>query len=208
MRFVERKVPVVLVDRDLAGLEGINRVLVDNYQGACDGMRYLIELGHHRIAIVAAALYSESLQSRLNGATQALADANIRLEPEHLFVEAQALFEVGFDAGKALLSLASPPTAIFALTDLMAVGVIHAVAKAGLTVPDDISVIGFDNIPLAPYIMPELTTVAQPIYRIGEITASMLLRSMEEGDAGTESVMLPAELIVRNSARPPRDIGS
>lgn len=208
MRFVERKVPVVLVDRDLPELTGINRVLVDNYQGAYDGMRYLIELGHKRIAIVAASLYSESLQSRLNGAEQALKDANIQLDPALRITEIRPDFEVGFNAGKALLAVTPHPTAIFALTDMMAVGVIHAVAKAGLHVPDDVSVIGFDNIPLAPYIMPELTTVAQPIYLIGEVTAGMLLRHMEEDATEVESAILQADLVIRNSARPPRGKGS
>jgi LacI family transcriptional regulator len=208
MRFVERNVPVVLVDRDLPELTGINRVLVDNHQGAYEGMRYLIELGHRRIAIVAASLYSESLQSRLNGAQRALKDANIQLASEMLIIETRPDFEVGLNAGNKLLALTTRPTAIFALTDMMAVGVIHAIAKAGLNVPDDISVIGFDNIPLAPYIMPELTTVAQPIDRIGEVIAGMLLRHMEEGSVEIESVTLQAHLVERNSAHPPRDTGS
>jgi LacI family transcriptional regulator len=208
MRFVERNIPVVLVDRDLPQVNGINRVLVDNYRGAYDGMRYLIELGHRRIAVVAASLYSQSLQSRLNGAQQALADANIDLPSQMLIVETYPDFEVGFNAGKTLLALTPRPTAIFALTDMMAVGVIHAVAKAGLSVPDHVSVIGFDNIPLAPYIMPELTTVAQPIDQIGDVTAGMLLRHMEEGSGEVESVMLQAQLVERNSARSPRDRGS
>lgn len=201
-RFVERKVPVVLVDRDLPELTGINRVMVDNYQGAHDGIRYLTELGHRRIAIVTASLYGESLQSRLKGAQQALKDFGIALDPEMVIVETRPDFEVGFTAGKRLLELTPRPTAIFALTDMMAVGVIHAVAKAGLKVPDDVSVIGFDNIPLAAYTMPELTTIAQPIEQIGEATAGMLLRHMEDGSAEVESVMLQARLCERNSARP------
>lgn len=208
MRFVERKVPVVLVDRDLPSVNEINRVLVDNYQGAYDGMRYLIDLGHRCIAIVAASLYSESLQSRLHGAEQALKDAKIPLDPAMLVIETYPDFEVGFNAGKKLLGHVPRPTAIFALTDMMAVGVIHAVAKTGLRVPDDVSVIGFDNIPLAPYLMPELTTVAQPIDQIGEVTAGMLLRRMEESRDAIESVTLPAKLVVRNSARPPRQTSS
>jgi DNA-binding LacI/PurR family transcriptional regulator len=205
MRFVERNVPVVLVDRDLPELDGINRVLVDNYQGAYEGMRYLLALGHRRIAVVGASTYIESIQSRLNGAVQALEDAGIPLDRELLVIEVQPDFELGFNAGMILLSRKSRPTAIFALTDMMAVGVIHAAAKAKLDVPEDVSVIGFDNIPLAPYTIPALTTVAQPIYQIGEVTAAMLLRHMEQEYAEIESVTLQAALVRRNSACPPRN---
>jgi LacI family transcriptional regulator len=205
MRFVERQIPVVLVDRDMPGLERINRVLVDNYQGAYEGIRYLIELGHRRIALIGAPVYSKPMHERVMGARQALEDAGITSDP-HLFItDIEPTFEMGFNVGGSLLKRAHRPTAIFALTDMMAVGVIHAAAKAGFTVPNDVSVIGYDNIPLSSYIMPELTTIAQPIYQMGEITAALLLRHMEEENAEIETVVMQTELIVRNSADAPNE---
>ncbi len=95
-----------------------------------------------------------------------------------------------------------PPTAIFALTDVMAIGVIHATSELGLTLPDDLSVVGFDNISLASYVIPALTTIAQPIYTMGETAAQILLRHMRNGDEPIETVKLKTELIVRKSTAP------
>lgn len=203
-RFIERQVPVVLVDRDLPQLEGINRVLADNYNGAYEAVRYLTALGHERIGILGAPVYSEPMNHRVAGAKQALADAGLSLDPDLLITDTLPHFDMGFTVGGELIDRRPRPTAIFALTDMMAIGVMHAAAKRGLRVPEDLSIIGFDNIPFASYIMPELTTVAQPIYRMGQATGEMLMRHIEQEDASIETITFETELVVRNSVQPPQ----
>ncbi len=200
---VQRGVPVVLVDRDLAGLD-ISRVLSDNYQGAYDGIRYLLELGHRRIGVVGGPGYSHPMKQRIRGLTQALADANRAPDPALTIVDEGQQFELGYSAARKMLQRTPRPTAIFALTDVMAVGVLHATAELGLAVPDDLSVMGFDDIPLAAYSIPGLTTVAQPIYQMGAAAVDVLLRHIRDADAETERIVLETRLVIRKSTAPHR----
>lgn len=121
-------------------------------------------------------------------------------------------FQLGFASAQQLLRQRFPPTAIIALTDMLAVGVLHGAWKAGLQLPADLSVTGFDNIPLASHVLPELTTVAQPVTQMGERAVHRLLRLIrerlvrlpEDCELKPESVVLPTRLIVRSSTAPPR----
>ena len=108
-------------------------------------------------------------------------------------------FEAGYEAALDLLSQPSRPSAIFALADSMAVGALHAAAHLGIDVPGELSVMGFDNISLAAYVIPPLTTVAQPIAAIGESAVQILLRRLQDRDTPPETVMLNTQLIVRQS---------
>jgi LacI family transcriptional regulator len=199
---LERKIPVVIVDRDLPEIKGVNRVLTDNYQGGYDGMRHLLELGHRQIGIIGAPFYSEAMIQRIRGTQQALIDFGITPNPDLLITDTLQQFEMGYAAGRALLGKSSPPTAIFALTDVIAVGVTHIAAMLGLRLPEDLSIVGFDNIPLASFVMPELTTVAQPIYQMGEMATQLLLKQMQNFDTPVTTIMLKDELIVRKSTMP------
>jgi len=210
-RLLRSNVAVVLVDRDLPDLQ-IDRVLSDNVQGAYQVAHYLLGLGHQRIAIVGAEPHSESVARRLSGVRQALSEAGIRPTSEHLAAGTGQQFKLGLVTVQRLMRLRNPPTALIALTDMLAVGAIHGAWKAGLRLPADLSVTGFDDIPLASYVLPELTTIAQPTTKMGERTVHRLLQLIAERqvqlvetvELKPECVLLPTRLIVRRSTAPPQ----
>jgi LacI family transcriptional regulator len=194
----EARVPVVLVDRNL-NVPQVDKVLSSNYQGGYDGMLHLLEQGHRNIGVIGAPAYSEAMVLRMKGIHQALADFNVKLRPKLIETESLQQFQIGFDTAMQLLQQPDPPTAIFALTDVMAIGVMHAASQLGLKLPENLSVMGFDGIPLAAYSIPELTTVAQPIYEMGETATRLLLKRIHYDDLPYETVMLENKLIVRKS---------
>jgi len=198
-RLLEHGIPVVLLERALPGVSA-SQVLVANYQGAWEGVNYLLKLGHQHIAVISGG--PETIPTdRIAGAQAALREAGLD-KGLHL-VKGPPDFETGHTAAFRLFGDSPRPTAIFALTDSMAVGVLHAAYELGLRVPEDLSVMGFDNIALASFIIPPLTTVAQPIYTIGETAANILLAQMNDPDLSPQSVVLPTALMVRSSTAPP-----
>lgn len=202
-RLVDGGVPVVIVDRNLPHVP-VNRVLTTNYQGAWSGARHLIELGHCRIALIGSAPHSEAMNHRLEGARQALIEAGCPPPDDMVVVNTLPEFEHSYQSARRLLDRPPEkrPTAIFALNDVMAMGVYHAASELGLTLPDDLSVVGFDDIPAARYIVPGLTTVAQPIYQMGEAAALTLIRHIQDDSLPLETIELETRLVVRGSTAP------
>jgi LacI family transcriptional regulator len=149
-------------------------VIATNHAGAMAAMAHLIELGHTRIGFIGGRPDLQSAQRRLQGYEDALRQAGIAMDPE-LVVVGDFTNEVGQERARQLLSLREPPTAIFAANDQMAMGTIEAAREAGLRVPEDLSVIGFDNIPEAAYFGPALTTVDQFMDRMGYVATEMLI---------------------------------
>ncbi len=200
-RITERGIPVVLIERALDGFE-VNRVLISNFRGGYDGARHLIDLGHTHIGVICANLESMPVE-RLMGVQKAFSETPVCSEVR--IMSQGSDFETGYEAALDMLQKPTRPTAIFALADSIAVGTLHAAAYLGVRVPEELSVIGFDNISLASFVIPPLTTVAQPIYAIGEAAVRILLSQIHDPDARPETVMLDTELIVRQStARCPR----
>jgi LacI family transcriptional regulator len=198
--FDQRDVPIVLVDRDIADVKA-SRVLVDNLQGGYTGMAHLLDLGHRDIRIIGAPAYSRALQQRSDGAHKALQDYGVNGDGELLVAGTLQPYEMGYKTALELLRQTPRPTAIFALTDVIAVGVMHAAAKLGLRLPQDLSVVGFDDIPLAGFMIPSLTTVAQPIYEMGAHAARLLLEHIAEPEtAAHETVQFETRLMVRDSS--------
>ena len=197
-RLLERDVPVVLVDRDL-NVSHVDRILTSNYNGAYEAMCYLLDLGHRKVGIIAGPKYSEAMAMRIEGVKKALEDYDVELSPELMVIGEHHQFEIGYETAIKMLQQEDRPTAIFALTDVMAIGVLHAAAKLNLHLPNDLSVMGYDNIPLANYSIPSLTTVAQPIYDMGAAAADILLRRLKNHDLPFETIQLDTRLMVRNS---------
>ncbi len=201
-RLLRAKIPTVLIDRDMPELV-INRVLSDNYTGGYRGAEHLLKLGHHLIALIGGPRHSPVLQDRINGIQQAFRDYTVEFNPEWVCMGTSPEFELGYELALELLRLPQAPTAIFALTDVIAVGVLHAAAELNLKIPDALSVIGFDDIPMAKFVIPALTTIAQPIYSMGETAVEILMRRLDDPERPPETIQLDNQLVIRKSTAPP-----
>lgn len=198
----EVEVPMVTLDRD-AYFKGVRSYLqVDNISGAHDAVCYLVRLGHKRILFLSGERDAKVSEERLEGYQKALAEAGIPFD-ESLVQEGSFNLEFGHDyilSGK----LDPTVTAIFCGNDLIALGALKGLKKVGKRVPEDISVIGFDDIHLASIWSPELTTVRQPIYDLGYTAVGRLIDILE-GVEHTEKMEIKLELIVRESTGPVPD---
>jgi len=197
MRLLDDGVPFVMVGRHPD--ERISYVDIDNVAGARTAVEYLIGLGHKHIATITGPLSMISGQDRLAGYRQALAAHQLAVD-ETLIVEGHFTEEGGMAAARDLL--AHSVTAIFAASDIMAVGALKAIREADLRVPEDVALIGFDDIPIAAALEPALTTVRQPVERLGSLAADLLLNLLEnppETQAPAHRIVLPVKLIVRDS---------
>lgn len=194
-----RKVPFVLIDHQGTG-ENCSAVGATNWQGAYTATEYLIKLGHTRIGFITGTMDLGCAVDRLKGYRSALRTYHIS-EEEELIYPGTFYQPDGYTGTSALLDLPNPPTAIFASNDVMAMGAMDAVRNRGLRVPDDISIIGFDDIPQAALIRPALTTINQPLEKMGRVAAQMLIDSLRSADKEVRRVELPTELIVRDSCQ-------
>jgi LacI family transcriptional regulator len=195
---LEQQIPVVVVDRDLPGVD-VDGVLTDHHLGGYQATQHLIDLGHRRIACITGPFNGTPSARRAMGYRHALREAGLPDDPAFVLTGDYSP-QSGLEATVNLLALDNPPTAIFACNDLMALGAIRAIMMRGLRVPDDISVVGFDNIELAAYSTPPLTTVAQPIMEIGSRAASLLIDRIQDKRRDIQHPVLPTALIVRESA--------
>jgi LacI family transcriptional regulator len=195
--------PILLVDRELVGVR-TDVITVDNHRGGLLATRHLLELGHRRIACISGPSRLRPSAERIHGYTQALEEAGLSFDPE-LLRTGDFHPNSGYQAALELLRLDDPPTAIFTCNDLMAIGVIRAASEQGRPVPDDLALVAFDDIELASYTIPPLTTISQPIDAMGETAARMLIERIEHDGLHTPSrLQLPVELVVRGSSGGPR----
>ncbi len=175
-------------------------VIATNCDGALTAVEYLLELGHRRIAHISGRLDLQSAVRRLQGYEEGLRQAGIEIDPK-LIEYGDYTTETGYLCAKNLLLLPEPPTAIFAANDQSAIGAIRAIEDAGLNVPDDISVIGFDNITEAAFTTPKLTTIDQSIFKMGQIATEMLIKLIEGKPVNNELFKVSTDLLVRDSCR-------
>lgn len=193
-------VPTVVLDRRVPGLRS-DLVTVDHRAGARLAVEHLLGLGHRRIAHVTGPSGVSSSKERLTGWEAALRAAGI--EPDSgLVVRGDFLEDGGYAAGHALLERGVEFTAAFAANDLTAIGLMTSLTEAGLRVPADVSVVGFDGIHLAAYTAPPLTTVAQPIFDLGRRAAELLLERLIDGHTEPRTVVLGTKLVERGSTGP------
>jgi LacI family transcriptional regulator len=153
--------------------------------------------------VLAAETFTEAMSQRIEGLQHALQAFKPGAEARITVMETSEQFEAAYTTTIEALSRHPRPTAIFALTDVMAVGVMHAAAQLNLRLPRDLSVMGYDNILLAAYSIPGLTTIEQPVYRMGKVAADMLLARLKDRTLPIETVMLETRLIVRGSTASP-----
>jgi LacI family transcriptional regulator len=172
-----------------------------NWLGGRLATEHLLSLGHRRIAIIGGDASLRCSRDRIAGYRAALEDAGIAVDPA-LIRPGGFIQQTGYEQTCALLDLPEPPTAIFAGSDTQAMGVYSALRARGLSVPDAMSVIGFDDVPLASIVTPALTTIRQPLVEMGRIATTMLLRLIAEEPLDTMRVELTTSLIVRESCAP------
>ncbi|GAB4423225.1 MAG: LacI family DNA-binding transcriptional regulator [Anaerolineae bacterium] len=199
-------VPAVLINNQ-AATEIAHSVSHDDVAGGLALTRHLLELGHRRIGYLGHSRTGRITQDRLTGYKQALGQAGLAFCPECVAAGPNGTAEGGAIGMNKLLAVAERPTAVVCFNDIMAIGAMHAVCQAGLTVPDDLSVTGFDNIPLSQYVNPPLTTFHQPRYELGTEAAEMMLRLLSRKNRNldaAEVISLRGQLVVRASTAPPR----
>ncbi len=176
----------------------IDYVAIDNFAAAYRAVNHLIGLGHKRIAMMSCRNNFISTKKREEGYMKALRDADIEFD-DSLLVYGDYGFKTGIRCAKSLKSLANPPTAVFAISDVVAVGAIRGFKEAGFKIPDDVAIVGFDDISYAAMNDPMLTTISQPKYDLGCEAMELLLRKMSGQSKEPVKLILEHELKIRNS---------
>lgn len=196
---IKEKIPAVVINNFTQDLP-ISCIAVDNLQGALDAVRYLIGLGHKKIAHIAGDMISQAARFRLEGYKRALSEGGIKENPDYIIKTDYSRGGARSAAEKLLSLQGEAPTAIFVASDSMALEAVTVIKEKGKRVPEDISIIGFDDNPSGLYGPVALTTVRQPLIKMGE-EAVKELNNLINGKGEVSRVMLPAELIVRDSCK-------
>jgi len=199
---IESGIPLVCVDRKLAR-ESVDTVVVNNRKGAHSAVSHLIDLGHKRIAIISSSPQFSSFQERQAGYEQALQDHDIEIDPALIHQGDPRSSKNAKKLVRSLLESDSPPTALFITNNLMTLGALEAIHELELEIPQDISIIGFDDMPWATAISPPLTVVRQPGYEMGRRAAELFFQRISDPDREPVQVMMETSLVIRQSTAPP-----
>jgi len=199
--------PVVVVYEPIAGLPPVHTVVMDDYAGGYQATSYLVALGHRRIAFVSGPSELGSVQERYRGYSDALRKGG--LDPDQqIRLSGHFTEQFGMSALPYLLAAAEPPTAAFVPSDYIALGVLSAAEANGIRVPQDLSIVGFDDIRFSQYVRPRLTTIRSPLDRLAETGVDLLFERLGDQDTPARTEVLPVELVVRESAAPPGGTGT
>jgi LacI family transcriptional regulator len=199
---LELDIPVVTIDRDLPS-SAVGSVLVENERGAEQATAHLLASGYGRIACITGDLALSTAAQRLAGYRGALEAAGLPYDPA--LVRTTDYREAGgYRAMSQLLELDRPPDAVFVANSQMTLGALECLADRGVSIPDEMGIVGFDEHPWARLVSPALTTVAQPTYELGRVAAQMLVERAKDPGGPPTRVSLPTELIVRESSTPRR----
>lgn len=197
LRLREEGFPVVLLIRHLG--EAVDAVIADNFKGGYDGTKFLLLRGFRRIALINGTLNLDLYRQRFEGFKQALLEAGVPLL-EEMVIHDTSGWEDGYRAMLNLLDRGLQPDAVFATSDPKALGVIKAIKERGLKVPEDVSVLGYDNLETSQFMDPPLATIAQPFYEMGQRAAERLIKLIRSKRRLKPVVeKLPVELVVRES---------
>ena len=204
-KLIERNIPIVTVERSIPEMQ-TSKVVIDNFGGGYFGASYLLASGHQHIGVIASSLDLDEQvfapgHQRINGIQAVFGEAGLDDQIVLQWEDNLSGIELGYQGMKNLIRQSPHITAIFALTDQIAVGVYHAAHDLNLSIPDDISVLGYDNIPLASHVVPQLSTVAQPIQELGEQATELLLQHINQPSMNPKTITLETTLIERASVR-------
>ncbi|MCB2357487.1 LacI family DNA-binding transcriptional regulator [Clostridium estertheticum] len=194
---MEKKIPLVVLNRYIDESSIVN-ILSSDKKGVYEAVNYLIQNGHKDIAIIEGKKGFNSTTERKNGFLDALIENKIQINSKYI-VEGNYTIASGYTAMKKLLCLSEIPTAVFCSNDEMAIGAMKATVEAGLNVPNDISIMGFDGMQLGDFLTPALTTVRRPIIEISKRGAEKLLSIIENNTDDGEKIYISTELIKRES---------
>ncbi|MED4599346.1 LacI family DNA-binding transcriptional regulator [Paenibacillus validus] len=192
---LQDEVPVVLFAHERPEM-AIDSVTVDDYWGGFMATEHLISLKHEKIGVIADD--SISCRERIRGYTSALRSAGLSAEDNMIVITRSKMADAEIAAG-TLLDLTDRPTAIFGCNDIMAIGVMQAARKRHLTVPDELSVIGFDNTQMCTIVVPELSSIAMPVHELGKKAIDMLIDKIERQANLKQNIKMPPQLVIRNS---------
>ncbi len=199
---VRAGIPLVVIDPLSPPRKDLASVGTTNFSGGLAATQHLLELGHRRVAYLGCDPTSAYNQARMHGFRAACETAGVAVPPERVLIGSYD-FGAGVDGGSALLDLDEPPTGIFAATDEIAAGVLEAARLRGLRVPEELSVVGFDDTAVAEVLSPPLTTVRQPLREMGRVALRTALRLADREQLESHHVELATELVVRSSTAPP-----
>jgi LacI family transcriptional regulator len=194
---VVQGMPVVVCDRELPGIE-VDTVIADNVGSGRQATETLIGLGHRRLGCIAGPQELGISHKRVEGYRQAVEQHGLPLREESI-VRGDFRCQGGYEAMRELLALDEPPTAVFACNDLMAMGAICAASQKRLRIPQDVAIVGCDDIALASFTNPSLTTVAQPKHEMGAAAVEMLVERIKDKSKPPTRRLLPTELVIRDS---------
>lgn len=197
----EQGVPVVTTAYDrLAQLDQVAVVVVDNVKGGFLATQRLVDVGRRRIGMITGPKEWEAAQDRMQGYRRMLEQSGIEFDPS-LIEHGDWSYESGYRAMRQLLARSAHFTALFAQNDRMAIGAMWALREAGRTIPDDVAIVGFDDIPAAAFSTPPLTTVRQPTIQVGQIAVELLIQMIENPTQERKEVLLEPELIIRQTCQ-------
>ncbi|MFD7721013.1 LacI family DNA-binding transcriptional regulator [Streptomyces sp. NPDC059814] len=202
-QLTSRSIPYAVVDPAGDPGDDVPSVGTTNWQGGLAATRHLTALGHRRIGVISGPSRMMCSRARVDGYRAALETAGLPIDPA-LIREGEFQHEAGYTAGLDLLRQADRPTAVFAGNDLQALGVYEAARELGLRIPEDLSVVGFDDLPLTRWIGPPLTTVRQPLIEMAETAARLVVDLGRGRQPATTRVDLATNLVVRSSTAAPR----
>lgn len=196
----KQDVPVVLVGKN-EGLVGENIVYTDYITASAEAVKHMIEIGHRKIGMICGSRPKIENLDKVEGFRKTITGEGLSYQPEYI-VEEENSIEGGYLGASKLLNLKDRPEAIFVTSDIMAIGAMEKIKQTGLTIPQDIAVVGFDNLKISGFIEPKLTTVAKPMYRMGLVAARLLFDLMEddsEEDSEPQEILIQSKLKVRKS---------
>ncbi|TDL33126.1 LacI family transcriptional regulator [Jeotgalibacillus sp. S-D1] len=194
------KFPIVVLDRELSH-PNLYSVVVHNHQGGYQAAEHLIKMGHTAIGYISGPSNNRDSQLRTEGFNQCLAKYQHKPVPSIWHIKGDYSQQGGYQAAKLLIQQKTLPTGVFVSNDQMAIGALEAFSEAGIEVPQTIQIVGFDDIELAKYIRPSLTTIMQPKFEMGATAAHLIIQHLQ-GDEPNKQTELPTELIQRESTRP------
>jgi len=196
-------ITVLLVGRLPESAEEFNYVIVDNELGGYMAVSYLISLGHKKIAYISGPWDTWPNMRRFEGYKRALEEKGIWIDKRYIF-KGDFTIDTAYSIGTKILMMKNRPSAVFCANDMTAIGLLEACMELGVKVPEELSIIGFDDIPLSSFRTIQLTTISQSIYDQGALAGKILLEKLQKEDNNLSQIILPPKLIVRKTCAPPK----